>query len=117
MKETLLNRWGMTPRAIARREVARIGGRAIAKHGLRAAGKTLARTGASPWLVGADVAQICAGKIASACDCDEDTTEAVSKGAGALTSVAIGAAVAGPLGAVAGGALWAVGEGIGRLFE
>ena len=69
------------------------------------------------WLLGADVVQLGAEKVASKLDCDESTARNVGRGAGLLTSVGVGAAVGGPVGAAVGAGAWAIGEAIGSLFD
>jgi hypothetical protein len=92
------------------------GGKFLAKQGFKVAGKTLAKTASSPWLIAADAAEIGVEKLADEMGFEKDTAKYAGKTTGALTSVGIGAAVAGPVGALAGLGLWVAGEALGSLF-
>jgi len=100
-----------------RRETGRVAAKVVAKHVSKGAGKAVARTAASPWLLAADVTEFAAGKAARAAGWHEDDVQVASKCTGAATSLVVGAAVGGPVGAAAGLALWGVGEAVGWLFN
>ncbi|MGC4120444.1 MAG: hypothetical protein QM765_38870 [Myxococcales bacterium] len=117
MKRTLNQAFGSTLKATGRRDIGIVTGKLVAKHASKVVGRALARTAASPWLLTSDVADLAAHKAARALDCDEKTSRTLGKGAGAVTSIVVGAALAGPVGAVAGGVVWGVGEIVGSLFD
>lgn len=95
------------------------------KLGAQAAGKTLG-TGAkliegagTPWQLGSVAAEFGVEAIAAAAGANKTVQKVTGKVAGATTSIAIGAAVAGPgpVGAVGGAIIWGVGEGISQAVD
>lgn len=93
------------------------GMKSAAKSTSKVAVKSVARV-ATPAFLAADVVQ--AGAELAALNLggtSAKTAESVGRVVGAGTSVAIGAAVAGPVGAVVGLGLWGLGEVVGSLFS
>ena len=87
--------------------IARFAGKQAAKRAVRAAG--------SPWLIGADLAEMGSHEVARHLGASKSTAKGVSKCIGLVTSVATGAVVAGPAGAVAGGIIHVAVEGLDAI--
>lgn len=97
-------------RQMARSWMRGTGVKVVTKYSGKVAGKTVARTAASPYLLIADAAELATRGIMEQCQDDAVLTQRVSKGVGLGASVGIGAAVGGPIGAGVGATVWALGE-------
>ncbi|MEA3643332.1 MAG: hypothetical protein VBE63_25850 [Lamprobacter sp.] len=114
----LIERLAVLPaRQLARSWVRTNGAKVVAKYASKAAGKTVARTAASPYLLLADAAELATRQMMDQYQEDLQLTRRVSKGVGFGASVGIGAAVGGPIGAGVGATVWALGEAIEATWE
>lgn len=77
----------------------------VARTGSKVVGKTFLRTAANPWLLAADGVELGVAVACNKLDLADRDARRVSKGAGLVSSTAIGVALGGPVGAGAGAAL------------